>query len=322
MLIDITSAVCYYMGIEFIGSGMSTVLYSFIVVWTALIKRVFFGTKVSVGRWIAIFAMPVFISLSAVEQVSDNKHSMFRQGTGCILILISSLGYAWTFCLNNNLLDRSKYEESVRESLLQQQIVQIGDEDEDKDKNRDYSVHPTPTHVATMMSMSGLFVLLYICIFVAPNWSEYMFHDDTNTDEPSSNTNGGWHYGSTEYTVLFYAVFVISVGAHQQSVYHCLCHGASSAVTAGVSKSLQAAGTFLLSALIFCHSEHDQCLNTWKIIGMIGIVFFVLWYSLIDVVISQMGDDDDDHIDGSYISTPALSELRASSGSDEEEEDV
>ena len=295
---------------------MSTVLYSFIVVWTALMKRIFFGTIISFGRWIAILAMPCFISLSAVEQVQDNKSSKWRQLIGCILIIISSFGYACSFCLNNALL--SNHDDTTKESPSSTTMNErlLSEDQNDTDDKRDYSVRPTPTHVATIISMNGLLVALYISIFVAPNWNEYIFND-----QDKGSTTDAWHYGSTKYTIIFYTVFVISVGAHQQSVYHCLCHGASSAVTAGVSKALQAAGTFLLSALIFCKTEHDQCLNTWKIVGMIGIVFFVLWYSMIDVIFKPRGrhNEEEDEII-TYLSTPALSEYAASVSSEEEED--
>jgi drug/metabolite transporter (DMT)-like permease len=318
LVLDITSAVLYYMSLEFIGSGMATVLYSFIVVWTALIKRIFFGTKISIGRWISIVAMPCFISLSAVEQVKDNKNSKWRQLIGCILILISSLGYACTFCLNNALLanhaETKKTSSSTRSSSMNESLLNRNQKHDDDDDERDFSVHPTPTHVATIVSMNGLLVLLYMSIFVFPNWSEYMFNDQNK-----GSTTNAWHYGSTEYTALFYTVFVISVGAHQQSVYHCLCHGASSAVTAGVSKSLQAAGTFMLSALIFCKTEHDQCLNVWKIVGMIGIVFTVLWYSVIDVIIPRRRRDEDDEI-VTHLSTPALSVYEGSHSDDDNDD--
>ena len=302
---------------------MSTVLYSFIVVWTALMKRIFFGTIISCGRWIAILMIPCFISLSAVEQVQDNKSSKWRQLIGCILIIISSFGYACSFCLNNALL--SNHTDATKDTSpaasMNEKLLSDQNDTENDDDNRDYSVNPTPTHVATIISMNGLLVALYISIFVAPNWNKFVFNDQDN-----GSTTDTFGYHSTKYTVIFYTVFVISVGAHQQSVYHCLCHGASSAVTAGVSKALQAAGTFLLSALIFCKTEHDQCMNKWKSVGMIGIVFFVLWYSVVDVVFKprRRYNEEEDEI-STYLSTPALSEYAASesnSDDNEEEEDV
>ena len=59
---------------------------------------------------------------------------------------------------------------------------------------------------------------------------------------------------------------------------------------------------------------------------MIGIVFFVLWYSVVDVVFKprRRYNEEEDEI-ATYLSTPALSEYAASesnSDDNEEEEDV
>ena len=276
---------------------MSTVLYSFIVVWTALMKRIFFGTIISFGRWIAILAMPCFISLSAVEQVQDNKSSKWRQTIGCILIIISSFGYACSFCLNNALL--SNHDDTTKESPSSTTMNErlLSEDQNDTDDKKDYCRSSYTHSCCDNHFNERIACCSLISIFVAPNWNEYIFND-----QDKGSTTDAWHYGSTKYTIIFYTVFVISVGAHQQSVYHCLCHGASSAVTAGVSKALQAAGTFC-SALIFCKTEHDQCLNTWKIVGMIGIVFFVLWYSMIDVIF-RLGRHNEGGMRNYRLSTP------------------
>lgn len=269
-VLDLVAAVCYYTSLNFIGSGMATVLYSGIIVWTALLKRILYGTKMSIGRWVSVFCVPVFVSISAVEQVNANKSSTFDQIVGCSLIIVSSFFYAILFCLNNNILD-AKAQTDCDEDASVSSDLSVGSQA----TPRDYATSPTATHVAAMYTMNCVPISLYIMIYAMPRWDDFMFDEDNN---------GGFKYGSTPWTLVFYACLLVSFGLHQQSVYHCLGSGPSAAVTAGVSKALQAAGTFVLSSLFFCKSQHAQCLDRWKTIGMAGIVYFVLWYSICDVI--------------------------------------
>lgn len=261
MILDIGCATCYFVALLNIGSGMATVLYSAIVVFSGLLQRLIYKKSMTWARWVAVVLIPVFVSFSAIEQVRDNTESSAKQTLGCILILASALGYALLFVLENKILDMTATDSTT----------------EDNDSRG--LKKPSATHMAIFFSLNAIPCIIFIAGYVAPQWSSLMFNDNDNISN--------WGYGVTKWTIIFYIFFIVSNGAHQQAFFFCVSDGPVAAVSSGVNKALQAAFTFLVSDLVFCRSQHDQCLTPVKAVGMIGISFFVFWYSCIDLALGQ-----------------------------------
>lgn len=261
MILDIVCAILYYLALFNIGSGMATVLYSAIVVFSGLFQRLIYNKRMSWARWVAVVLIPIFVSVSAIEQVKDNSDTMEKQILGCCLIIASAFGYALLFVLYNKILDTTDdTNDSVSGAAKGTRLRK-----------------PTSTHMTIMLSLNAIPCLLFVLCYAIPQWSDLMFNDDEHKDR--------WAYGSTKWTILFYLLFIVSNGGHQQAFFFCVSDGPVAAVSSGVNKALQAALTFLASDILFCGTEHDQCLTTLKTVGMVGISVFVLWYSTIDLAL-------------------------------------
>jgi len=84
------------------------------------------------------------------------------------------------------------------------------------------------------------------------------------------------------FVISIFISMALNNGLHQLSWYAFLSSEDIAAVTAGVIKAITAASVFFLSHFLFCNSEPAQCINSWKIIGSVGVVFGVLVYTFHD----------------------------------------
>ena len=94
---------------------------------------------------------------------------------------------------------------------------------------------------------------------------------------------------------LFDLLFVFCF-SDTHSFYFCTSFGKVAATSSGVNKALQAAVLFVTSHYIFCDATSsiykEQCMNTEKIIGTVGVVGGVLLYAL-DTRIAKYWESED-----------------------------
>jgi len=86
----------------FIGSGLTTVLYSSIIVYTGLFSWLFFGKNVSSIRWVSIVGIWASLGLSVAGQVESINDS--GQVIGIICVLVSAFLLGLEFVLIENLV--------------------------------------------------------------------------------------------------------------------------------------------------------------------------------------------------------------------------
>lgn len=62
---DITGSMLTAVGLFYCGSGLYQVLYSSVIVFTALIARIFLSKPLTTNQWIAVFLVNIGLALSA-----------------------------------------------------------------------------------------------------------------------------------------------------------------------------------------------------------------------------------------------------------------
>ena len=169
---------------------------------------------------------------------------------------------------------------------------------------------PSPVVLCIFISACECIVnLIYFLSAVYVNWNDWIL-------EPVSE--GG---GSTFYIVILLVVVTLVDGFHQIGFFECCSFGKIAAVTSGVNKSAQAVGLFVFSDIMFCGRDDTQCMNTYKIIGTIGVSLSVLAYALDDRLFPSCADKSstsyeplktslsNDNDDNDDVTTRRLSEV-------------
>lgn len=102
LVIDLVGNLLYWGGLGFIGSGLTTLLYSSIIVYAGIFSRVFFHKPISSVRWACIFGLWASVGLSAAGQV--NSVGGAGQVIGIFAVLLSALFFGLNFVLVDNIL--------------------------------------------------------------------------------------------------------------------------------------------------------------------------------------------------------------------------
>ncbi|KAF9933036.1 hypothetical protein FBU30_006712 [Linnemannia zychae] len=70
-VMDVIANAMVTVGFFYVGSGMYQVIYSSIVIWCAILTRIFLGRKLNSIQWVAIVGVTVGLAISAVGTVQD-----------------------------------------------------------------------------------------------------------------------------------------------------------------------------------------------------------------------------------------------------------
>jgi len=233
----------YWLGLDAVGSGLSVVIYSSIVVFTGIFSKLFFGKSISWVRWCSILLIWASIGLSAVGNVRSIEG--FNQIFGIVAVLLAAafLGACWV--------------------LVEHHIL----------------VQLSPLETAFFLWPLAVIAICWVSVVDGIFWHTIVTNPIRNADP---------NY-SVIFIVLVFALFFASNTMHQLSFFFQMNGGTTAAVGAAVSKSLQAVLVFVSSDLYFCptHSWNDhrsdtqmeQCITTWKVVGLTGTVIGVLIYS-------------------------------------------
>ena len=131
----------------------------------------------------------------------------------------------------------------------------------------------------------GLFncflILIYVGAYGLPRWNQ-LFVDKVTKKNESNETHWYNKHGlhtEYEYIGLLYFVVIIGSAIHIYCFYYAISKSKSS-VSAGINKAFQAAGVYILSDILFCSSQKDQCLTLWKSVGVVLVVIGILGYSM------------------------------------------
>ncbi|GAB5358269.1 hypothetical protein AAMO2058_000443300 [Amorphochlora amoebiformis] len=305
--LDVISNTAYWTSIISIGSGLTTVVYSTIVVFSAIFQFCIFGKRLTISQLISVFGIIAFVSLASVDEVRNNS-GPFDLILGIALAAASAAGLGFEFVISNRLLqgNNTDWSSGADGILVHEQMDENGGRilhvDDSTDDEKTSTTSPSSADYTPMVSnqtsVSEAFLtepqlqailslglipsLIYVLVYTVPHRHELIIQPLHNAPYKSG--------ASWAYVWGMYVIFVLSNGIHQSSLYHVLGEGPISAVTTGVSKGLQAVLVFMGSAFIYCHVQESQCLTSYKLVGVAGVVFFVIWYSIGDQCVNRYWD--------------------------------
>mmetsp|Transcript_19997 Transcript_19997/g.32529 ORF Transcript_19997/g.32529 Transcript_19997/m.32529 type:complete len:401 (-) Transcript_19997:257-1459(-) len=320
VVLDVVSNIAYWTALLKAGSGITTVVYTTIVVFSALFQFLLFGKRLTYSKMVGIAGIIGFVSLASVDQVQSNSEDAGSMLLGVILAAAAAAGFGLDFVIANYLLEVYSPERllnqsgvhvgsddtsdphllkrraagsingkdiGVDESDLEVKMLADGDYDEcDSGQDRRIEVI-TEAQLQVVMSLGIIPSVLYFLCFTIPFRQEQIIQPSNHVDYPNG---GNWRY-----IWMIYVFFIMSNGTHQTGYFYTVGEGPIAAVTVSVNKGLQSAIVFLGSDFVYCKVQHSQCLTTLKIIGMIGVVLSVIWYAVGDLVIkrfSSRGNND------------------------------
>ena len=255
--LDLLGGVCTQISIALIGSGIFTVVYSIVVGYIAILGRLCYPSKrISYSRWFSLGTICVSVMLSAMGEILANTHqSSMNRVLGVVAALGAVIFYGTLYVQLNVVLEK-------------------------KDS-------PSPVELCVLISACESVVnLIYFLSVVYVHWNDWIA-------EPV--LEGG---SSISYVVTLLVVITIIDGFHQIGFFECCSFSKIAALTSGVNKSAQAVGLFVFSDLIFCGRSDDsrtQCMNTYKIIGTIGVSLSVLAYAFDSQLFSSCADKSDSY---------------------------
>ncbi|KAF9360711.1 hypothetical protein BGX34_007596 [Mortierella sp. NVP85] len=241
-VMDVVANALVTIGFFYVGSGMYQVIYSSIVIWCAILTRIFLGRKLNNIQWLAIVGVTLGLAISAVGTVQDVSpddgpvQTWLEKSFGALVTLGATFLYACVYVLSDKVLSTFKPK-------------------------------PIPEKVCTLVgSYASLFTFGYLCFFTFPNWQREV------VDVVHSR------HGSWIGIILVYPLVTISSMLHSLNYYVLISRINSVAV--GIMQSLRAVLVFVMSHYLFCSTSTTQCFNEWKFVSAIVVIGCVTLFSV------------------------------------------
>ncbi|KAF8952710.1 hypothetical protein BGZ46_003393, partial [Entomortierella lignicola] len=241
-VMDVIANALVTVGFFYVGSGMYQVIYSSIVIWCAILTRIFLGRKLNVIQWLSIFGVTLGLAISAVGTVKNESpdddgpvQSWLEKSFGAMITLGATFLYACVYVLSDKVLSTFK-------------------------------PTPVPEKVCSMVGgYASLLTFIYLCIYTFPNWQTEV------VDVVEA------HHGSKIGIFIVYPLVTISSLLHSLNYYVLLSRINNIAV--GIMQSLRAVLVFVMSHYLFCGISSTQCFNEWKFVSAIVVIGCVTLFS-------------------------------------------
>ncbi|KAG0020766.1 hypothetical protein BGZ81_009200 [Podila clonocystis] len=239
-VMDVIANALVTIGFFYVGSGMYQVIYSSIVIWCAILTRIFLSRKLNNVQWVAIVGVTVGLAVSAVGTVQNASpdgtvQSWLEKSFGALITLGATFLYACVYVLSDKVLST-------------------------------FEPKPIPEKVCSMVGgYASLLTLVFLCVHTFPNWQ-------TEVVDLVQSHNGSW------LGILFvYPLLTISSMLHSLNYYVLLSRINNIAV--GILQSLRAVLVFVMSHYMYCGISSTQCFNQWKFISAIIVIGCVTLFS-------------------------------------------
>ncbi|KAF9097459.1 hypothetical protein BGX29_008067 [Mortierella sp. GBA35] len=239
-VMDVIANAMVTVGFFYVGSGMYQVIYSSIVIWCAILTRIFLSRKLNNIQWVAIVGVTIGLAISAVGTVQDASpdgpvQSWIEKSFGALITLGATFLYSCVYVLSDKVLSTFK-------------------------------PTPIPEKVCSMVGgYASLFTFLYLCVHTFPNWKAEVM--DVVAERQGSGIG----------ILLVYPLLVISSLLHSLNYYVLLSRINNIAV--GIMQSLRAVLVFVMSHYLFCGVSATQCFNQWKFLSAIVVIGCVTLFS-------------------------------------------
>ncbi|KAG0359257.1 hypothetical protein BG005_001101 [Podila minutissima] len=239
-VMDVVANALVTIGFFYVGSGMYQVIYSSIVIWCAILTRIFLSRKLNNVQWVAIVGVTVGLAVSAVGTVQNVSpdgavQSWLEKSFGALITLGATFLYACVYVLSDKVLST-------------------------------FEPKPIPEKVCSMVGgYASLLTLVYLCVYTFPNWQ-------TEVVDLVQTHDGNW------LGILFvYPLLTVSSMLHSLNYYVLLSRINNIAV--GILQSLRAVLVFVMSHYMYCGISSTQCFNQWKFISAIIVIGCVTLFS-------------------------------------------
>ena len=312
-IIDAISAGLNLTGLVFCGSGVYTVVYSSVTMWTAIFSWIILGRKLQALQWLGIWIIVVGLSLTSVFAPSTigpvvNVGSGPDDGESVVVDDGGSSGgggsgggggesvltFSLTFSPPSSASQSNLVSDSSSRMSLGIVLVVCGS----LLHSLSYIISEiilttfqasgiTPFRLSSIMGMFGLAVFgFWQVIYTLPRF-QVLVVDEVHR-----------HGGVLWVIVLSYALLVACSLIHAISFFSLIKRLGST--TTGVLKGLQSVLTFVLSHYFFCAIQASQCFSNTKGISLGLVLLGVFFYSYFEVPEDVRGADvESGHISGS-----------------------
>ncbi|GJJ73362.1 hypothetical protein EMPS_05720 [Entomortierella parvispora] len=239
-VMDVIANALVTVGFFYVGSGMYQVIYSSIVIWCAILTRIFLSRKLNNVQWVAIVGVTFGLAVSALGTVQEDSpdgpvQSWLEKSFGALITLGATFLYACVYVLSDKVLSTFK-------------------------------PTPVPEKVCSMVGgYAALLTFIYLCVYTFPNWQTEVVEV---VEAHGSNWTG---------IIMVYPLVTISSMLHSLNYYVLLSRINNIAV--GIMQSLRAVLVFVMSHYLFCGISQTQCFNEWKFISAIVVIGCVTLFS-------------------------------------------
>ncbi|KAF9938730.1 hypothetical protein BGZ67_010494 [Mortierella alpina] len=239
-VMDVIANALVTVGFFYVGSGMYQVIYSSIVIWCAILTRIFLSRKLNNVQWVAIVGVTCGLAISAVGTVQEASpdgpvQTWLEKSFGALVTLGATFLYACVYVLSDKVLATFKPK-------------------------------PIPEKVCSMVGAYASFLtFIYLCVHTFPNWQTEVL------DVVAA------HQGSWVTIIIVYPLLTLSSLLHSLNYYVLLSRINNIAV--GILQSLRAVLVFVMSHYLFCGVSATQCFNQWKFVSAIVVIGCVTLFS-------------------------------------------
>ena len=136
----------------------------------------------------------------------------------------------------------------------------------------------------------GLFTVVYIIIYVFPNWDELVVSQ-------VEISHGNWN----TIAVLFLSLCILSLG-HSITYFETINYVGG--ISTGIIQSLRAVFVFFISSYFFCDSHAEQCFTFWKGLASLIVILGIIMFSMTSTMSKHIPHNSDsliispsDHLD-------------------------
>eukprot|EP00761_Pharyngomonas_kirbyi_P014960 gb/GECH01014991.1/.p1 GENE.gb/GECH01014991.1/~~gb/GECH01014991.1/.p1 ORF type:complete len:347 (+),score=22.07 gb/GECH01014991.1/:1-1041(+) len=247
--LDLSAHILCMAGMSLCGSGLYQVIYSSLVVFTAILSKFVKGKTIIRAQWIGILAVTAGLSLSTLSisegasihssNLSEAEHRriMVQTTSGCLLSLVGTFVYSLNYIATEHLLTNPQQ----------------------------YGLSGQSLGFLCGGYLSG-FLFVYDLMFTIPNWDSWVTQGLIQAQ------------GNPVTCIILIASLIVSALLHSASYYFLM--KSLGAISIGVMQGIRAVGVFALSALLFCSQRtHAQCFTVGKAVSTIFVVSGVVIYS-------------------------------------------
>ncbi|KAG0267996.1 hypothetical protein DFQ27_007754 [Actinomortierella ambigua] len=244
-LMDCVANALVTIGFFYVGSGLYQIIYSSIVIWCAILTRIFLSRRLRKLQWVAIFGVTIGLGISAIGKAQDAspdgvQQSWIERSFGSLITMGATFLYACVYVLSDKVMSTT---------------AKAGEN------------APAPEKVCALAGTYATFFSgIYLCVHTIPQWH-------TEVTALVQSRGGVW----SEILVMLPLVTLSSM-IHSLN-YYVLVKRVGSVAT-GLLQSLRAVLVFLMSHLMFCGADPGQCFNQAKGVSAVVVIGCVLLFSL------------------------------------------